>query len=560
MAELTERELRDTVRSLDSRISRLNSAINVPQGPRYIMGLYQNDTDDVSKERYAKAKARLDELLKQITVLEEEKKSYQTKLNTIDATKNAEKTKTDIEKKQKDLAFAKDIQDDTKVAKLEAEIKGLQDKVKPGNIAADDVAEGSNLFEKDVIEKGLKVTTNPNNGESYVSGEEGGDQVPQYIYIGEESRPTETVGGKLRRGPNSTPYTPSTADFDTLRKRIIDDAIKSSTGLKGLFDDLRAAGLKIPQSDYNRLDTTSTSFGLAISYALQKHTKTMINDLEFNKNIQPKSFSKYLREDLKDSDAGGPQVSYDEYATKRDEADSDLNRFFIENLGRGASNEELNKYYKDLRALEKKNIQVTTTTDTDSGGNKSRVSGEKYLDPDDILELQSKIAGKALDGSDIDVILKSGSSAASLINGVIVQAKNYGVVISNKDAKAYIAEQLRSGTKGDVAKVKSKLLALSKATYSNLSDVLSDDVSLKELAGNYRYNMAKVLEINEDGIDTLDPTIQTALKNNGNKGTMNLADFDRLLRSDPRWGQTNNAKEEASKYAYDILKDFGLMA
>ena len=56
------------------------------------------------------------------------------------------------------------------------------------------------------------------------------------------------------------------------------------------------------------------------------------------------------------------------------------------------------------------------------------------------------------------------------------------------------------------------------------------------------------------------PDIQTALKNNGNKGTMNLADFDKLLRSDPRWGQTNNAKEEASKYAYDILKDFGLMA
>ena len=53
MAELTERELRDTVRSLDSRISRLNSAINVPQGPRYIMGLYQNDTDNVSKDKQA---------------------------------------------------------------------------------------------------------------------------------------------------------------------------------------------------------------------------------------------------------------------------------------------------------------------------------------------------------------------------------------------------------------------------------------------------------------------------------------------------------------------------
>jgi hypothetical protein len=72
--------------------------------------------------------------------------------------------------------------------------------------------------------------------------------------------------------------------------------------------------------------------------------------------------------------------------------------------------------------------------------------------------------------------------------------------------------------------------------------------------------MAEVLELNPKDIDALDPTVQTALKNNGNKGTMNLTDFDRMLRNDPRWARTRNAREEASRYAYEVLKDFGLMA
>jgi hypothetical protein len=57
----------------------------------------------------------------------------------------------------------------------------------------------------------------------------------------------------------------------------------------------------------------------------------------------------------------------------------------------------------------------------------------------------------------------------------------------------------------------------------------------------------------------MDPTIQTALKNNGNKGAMNLTDFDRMLRNDPRWSKTQNAREEAAGYAQSILKSFGLI-
>ncbi len=285
----------------------------------------------------------------------------------------------------------------------------------------------------------------------------------------------------------------------------------------------------------------------------------MVNDLEINKNIQPKSFFQYVQEDLKSAGLGGPQVSYSEYVTKKDEADSDLNRFFIDYVGRPATEEELNKYYKDLRALEKKNAQVTTTKDTDSGGTSKVTTGEYQLDAEDILQLQRKIAGKALDGSDIDTVLKGGSGAAQAVNSTLAYAKKYGVTLTNQDALKYVANSLKNNENNTKA-INAKILAISKATYSNLADVLSEDVDLDDLSANYKYTMRQILEIPEAQVDTLNPTIQLALKNNGNKGAMNLTEFERVLKKDPRWGNTSNALETAAGYANSILRNFGLIA
>jgi len=48
--------------------------------------------------------------------------------------------------------------------------------------------------------------------------------------------------------------------------------------------------------------------------------------------------------------------------------------------------------------------------------------------------------------------------------------------------------------------------------------------------------------------------------NNGNKGAMNLTEFERLLKQDARWGKTKNARETATNFASNILKSFGLVA
>jgi hypothetical protein len=285
-------------------------------------------------------------------------------------------------------------------------------------------------------------------------------------------------------------------------------------------------------------------------YALREYSKKTTRDYEINGTKTPISFDDYMD---KQFTPAGPDVKYSSVTTTRDTAASDLDRFFMEYLGNGASKEQHDEYYKQLRALEKKATKVTTTTESNQN-----VAGE-YIDDLDRAELMRKVAGKALNGSDIDTILKGGAGAAQDVNAIISNAKNYGIRLSNRDALSYVANELNAG-QGDMKKVNAKILAIAKSTYGNLSDSLSDEVSLKELSSNYIYNMAEVLELNPKDIDALDPTVQTALKNNGNKGSMNLTDFDRMLRNDPRWARTKNAREEASKYAYEVLKDFGLMA
>jgi len=553
MAEsIKQRELRDKQRGLKALNSRDAASMDLQ---RKQMAIWDNGNDD---RRYKIAKDELNRLDAQVQARIAEIESIGTELSTIADTEAKEKRTKEIEDKKKELIKAQDTLQREKATKLQTEIEVLEKAqvTADGGTAGIKPYEGDNEFVKDVNAKGLSLTNQP-DGNNWVSGTEGSDQSPQYIYIGPETKTPLFM--KEKAGQLASDYTPSTSDLDVLRRRIIQDSIKSPRGLKGLFDDLRGAGLRIPQKDYDKLDTTSESFGKSLAYALQKHTKTMVNDLEQNKNINPKSFFKYVQEDLKDSGVGGPQVSYDEYATKVDEAESDLNRFFVEYLGRGASDEEQKRYYKQLRALEKKNAQVTTQTETDSGGTSKKVTGEYQLDAEDILQLQRGIAGKALDGSDIDVILKGGAAAAQAVNSTLAYAKKYGITLSNKDALKYVSNSLQNNDK-DTSKINAKLLAVSKATYSNLSDVLSEDVDLDDLSANYKRTMRDILEIPESQIDVLNPTIQLALKNNGNKGAMNLTEFERVLKKDPRWGKTANARETATSYANNILKNFGLIA
>ena len=169
--------------------------------------------------------------------------------------------------------------------------------------------------------------------------------------------------------------------------------------------------------------------------------------------------------------------------------------------------------------------------------------------------LLGKVAGKAIEGSDINTLLSAGGSAAKDVNSILSYAKNYGVVLTKEQAMSYVANNVKKGQNVDATRAKILQIAKSQPQYAAIADKISNDVSVKELAGNYIYQKAQTLELNMDAIDVFDKDIQDGLT-----GNLSMTDFNKRLRQNPAWANTKNAKEEAANYATDILKSFGLMA
>jgi hypothetical protein len=512
---------------LQEQLNKKKSELTGFNGPESKLNKYEIGTKD-----YNDAAAAAKILREQIRVLE---------------SKLAESKKAKV---QDALQRAKDSGNTDEVTRRQEELDAINATI---NNPSDPEISGPQFVEGDefgnAIRKAGLIVDTDENGKSFLrSSMQGyeGNGAEHFVWASKKGFVSKLPGfsGATKNTVAEVAYS-----YNQIEKKILEDASKQPGGMQALFDRMLKAGL-INKQTYNNKATESNDFTDGLLYALREYSKKVTRDYELSGVKEPITFDEYMD---KQFTPAGPDVRYSSITTTRDTAASDLDRFMMNYLGTGANKQQHDEYYKQLRALEKKAIKTTTTTETSQN-----VAGE-YIDDIDKMELMRKVAGKALEGSDIDTVLKGGAGAAQAVNGVLAYAKQYGINLNSKDALGYVANELKQG-QGDLKKINAKILAISKATYGNLSDVISEDVSLAELSSNYKYNMAQVLELSPDAIDVLDPTIQTALKNNGNKGAMNLTDFDRMLRNDPRWGKTKNAREEASKYAYDVLKDFGLMA
>jgi hypothetical protein len=509
---------------LQQQINDLNSKLTGFNGPQSKVNKLEVGTPE-----YNKAAAQAKKLREDIQALE--KKLAETKISAV----------------QTALQKAKDSGNTDEVNRREEELAGLNSTI---NSSGDPEIVGPQFVEGDdlgnaIREAGFIVDTDDTGKSTVKSDSQSWKDAGQehLFWVGKGFQSSLPGFSSIKDNMQVS------ASYNLIEKKILEDAQKKPGGMQALFDRMYKAGL-IKKDTYDNKKLESSDFTTGLLYALREFSKKTVRDYEVKGIKNPITFDEYLD---KEFTPAGPDVKYSSVTTTRDTAASDLDRFFMQYLGNGASKEQHDQYYKELRAAEKKAIRTTTTTETSQN-----IAGE-FIDELDKSEIMRKVAGKALEGTDIDTVLKGGAGAAQAVNGVLAYARSYGVNLSNRDALNYVANELKLG-QGDTKKINAKILAISKSTYSNLSDSLSEDVSLRELSSNFIYNMGKTLEINPDSIDALDPTIQTALKNNGNKGTMNLTDFDRMLRNDARWARTSNAREEASKYAIEVLKDFGLMA
>jgi hypothetical protein len=85
-------------------------------------------------------------------------------------------------------------------------------------------------------------------------------------------------------------------------------------------------------------------------------------------------------------------------------------------------------------------------------------------------------------------------------------------------------------------------------------DLLGQGIDLDEIYSPYRRTMANILELDENQIDLMDPTLRMGIND---KGDVNLYDYSKALRQDSRWQYTGNARKEVSDSALTVLRNFG---
>jgi hypothetical protein len=104
-----------------------------------------------------------------------------------------------------------------------------------------------------------------------------------------------------------------------------------------------------------------------------------------------------------------------------------------------------------------------------------------------------------------------------------------------------------------VAQDARKLAAQGQPQY--VRDLLSQGYNLSQVFAPYRQTMAAILEIDDpNSIDLNDPLLRSAISE---KGDMNIYDFKKALRADSRWQYTEQARQDVSTAALQVLRDFG---
>lgn len=115
-------------------------------------------------------------------------------------------------------------------------------------------------------------------------------------------------------------------------------------------------------------------------------------------------------------------------------------------------------------------------------------------------------------------------------------------------------EQLATG-KLDINRIAQdirKLAAVGQSDY--VKDLLGQGYNLDAIYSPYRERMATILELDPNTISLTDPALRMGISK---EGDLNLYDYEKALRKDARWQYTQNAREEVSNVALQVLRDFG---
>ena len=250
--------------------------------------------------------------------------------------------------------------------------------------------------------------------------------------------------------------------------------------------------------------------------------------------------------------------------TSRTQTDQEIDDYFFLMLGRRATPSEKKAYFDQVNKEEKAALVKQTAT----AGGKTTTVGE-YLDADDYSRIKAMVLKPAIKGTDLEGLTKNNGKVAQDVQDIKEYASSFGIRLDTKQALDKVMGVFTPSGKTDLDSAKNTIKSMAKGFYGNISGLIDEGVKPSDIANQYAYFKGKLLGVPDNSISIFDEDIQAAMSNRDatgaqKAGVMSIKDYEKLLRTSPKtkeaWLKSPGAREEASGYALEILRSFGLMA
>ena len=175
-----------------------------------------------------------------------------------------------------------------------------------------------------------------------------------------------------------------------------------------------------------------------------------------------------------------------------------------------------------------------------------------YANEDDAVKIRNAILGAGTFGAGKGIV--SGAAGQNLTTlRAVARANGLNLDTMFKDSIDTWLDKIAKGE--SIETFKSVIRNTAKAGLPDrVGSLLDQGVDLETIYSPYKRLMSAVLEISPESIDLNDPTLRMGI---GPDKEVSLYEYQRMLRKDPRWQYTNNAREDVSNSALTVLRNFG---
>ena len=238
---------------------------------------------------------------------------------------------------------------------------------------------------------------------------------------------------------------------------------------------------------------------------------------------------------------GGPKL--DIIISSPTQAASTIQAVFKNTLNRDATPEEIARFTTVLNKAEK------------SAGRKTKTSGGRteYTTDLDRVQFLTEEVKKIKDLKTGKSEFETKRSEKDTLNTQSLQsvAKANGITLSPQEIEEYNLD-IRNGKDINVIKNQIRNIA-GLGRPDSIKKLLAEGTDLNTIYSPYKKTMAALLELDPESINLDDTTLQTAITDR----ELPIYEFRKILKKDPRWQYTNNAREEVSNKVLRVLQDFG---